>query len=396
MCAIDKTDLRNLTALCGKRIMEAGAESKDSVIALIEEEVFSAYPWEDMGFLYLQIQKVYGMLRGSLGSLSYLLEDKKINEIMANAPDSVFIEKEGSLRKIADGFIDREEMNTVIRKMAGRVHREINEKNPILDARLSDGSRVHAVLGNVAIGGPALTIRKFSGTFITVREMVKNGSIPSALAQDLKCWVEAGYNIFVSGGTSSGKTTFLNALSGFIPPRERVIVIEDSLELQLPSIANIVRLEVKNANAAGEGAVQMNDLIKASLRMRPDRILVGEVRGKEVSDMLQALNTGHSGMSTGHGNSVRGMLRRLEAMYLSGSDMPLDAVRMQIGEAIEIMVHMQRSGDGRRKVVEVQELMEYRNGDYLLHPLYLQSGELLLQKTDELNNNGKLKLLAEK
>ena len=244
--------------------------------------------------------------------------------------------------------------------------------HPILDARLPGGSRVNAVYKNVAAGGPALTIRKFARERITMEEMVRSGTLTESCASYLKTLVSCGYNIFVSGGTSSGKTTFLNALSDFIPPKERVIVIEDSTELAMSHIANLVQMECRNANTMGQGMISMDMLIKTSLRMRPDRIIVGEVRGKEVADMMQAMNTGHDGcLATGHGNSVSGMLRRLEAMYLMGVQIPMDAIRAQIVEGIDIMIHLGRLPGGARKVLEVQELVDFENGKYVLNPLFL-------------------------
>lgn len=258
------------------------------------------------------IKKVYAKTRSKLGMLEPYINDESINEIMVNGKDHFFFEDSDGIGFVFDCFDSTEELEEIIRNIAAGVHREINEMNPILDARLADGSRVNAVYKNVAVDGPVLTIRKFSKDRITIDEMVGHGTLTRECADFLKTLVECGYNIFVSGGTSSGKTTFLNALSDYIPQEERVIVIEDSTELQLERIENLVQMECHNANTMGQGQISMDMLIKTSLRMRPDRIIVGEVRGREVADMLQAMNTGHDGsMSTGHGNSVAGMLRRL-------------------------------------------------------------------------------------
>ena len=327
------------------------------------------------------MNRVFGRLRGSLGILTGLLEDEEINEIMVNGPDRIFVERGSRLERICESFDSEEELESVIRRIASSVHREINELEPILDARLPDGSRVHAVLKNVAIGGPVLTVRKFRKRKITMDDLVMYGSLTEECAEALRGYVECGYNIFVSGGTSTGKTTFLNALADYIPSSERVITIEDSAELQMDVIDDLVRMECRNANSSGKGIITMGMLIKASLRMRPDRIVVGEVRGEEVRDMLQALNTGHSGMSTGHGNSSFGMLRRLEAMYLQGADVPIDAIRAQISEAIDLMVQLVRLGDGRRRVVSVDEVAGIENGSYRMNRLFEMNGEGLLVPT---------------
>lgn len=327
------------------------------------------------------VERVFGRLRGSLGILTGLLSDDSINEIMVNGPDSVFVEKGDRIVKTDERFDSTEELESVIRRIASSVHREINELEPILDARLPDGSRVHAVLKNIAIGGPVLTVRKFRRQKITMEDMVRSGTLTEECAAALKNYVECGYNIFVSGGTSTGKTTFLNALADYIPPSERVITIEDSAELQMDVIGDLVRMECRNANSAGKGTVTMGMLIKASLRMRPDRIIVGEVRGEEVRDMLQALNTGHSGMSTGHGNSSEGMLRRMEAMYLQGQDVPLDAVRAQISEAIDLLIQLVRLSDGRRRVVSIDEIAGTEGGRYRLNRLFEMDGSGALVAT---------------
>ena len=336
---------------------------------------------------------IYGKLRGSLGNISHLLVDDNVNEIMLNGHMNGFIEKQGKIIPIGQTFVSDKEMEKVIRRIATSCRREINELSPILDARLSDGSRVNAVLKNVALDGPVLTIRKFRHKKIRIEEMIESGSITDEAANSLRILVSGGMNIFVCGGTSSGKTTFLNALADYIPKGERVITIEDSAELQLGEIENLVRMECRNANVTGKGIVNMAMLIRSSLRMRPDRIIVGEVRGEEVSDMLQALNTGHSGMSTGHGNTIKGMLRRLEAMYVMGSSMPIDAIRSQIVEGIDIMVHIARLNDGSRQVLEIAEITNGDAGGYTLNSLYEIDRKMILRKVNKtLNDDVKLRL----
>ncbi|MEY8295920.1 MAG: CpaF family protein [Emergencia timonensis] len=340
------------------------------------------------------IKKVYAKTRSKLGMLEPYINDESINEIMVNGKDHFFFEDSDGIGFVFDCFDSTEELEEIIRNIAAGVHREINEMNPILDARLADGSRVNAVYKNVAVDGPVLTIRKFSKDRITIDEMVGHGTLTRECADFLKTLVECGYNIFVSGGTSSGKTTFLNALSDYIPQEERVIVIEDSTELQLERIENLVQMECHNANTMGQGQISMDMLIKTSLRMRPDRIIVGEVRGREVADMLQAMNTGHDGsMSTGRGNSVAGMLRRLEAMYLMSAQIPMDAIRAQIVEGIDIMVHLGRLENGNRRVIEVQELLDFENGKYVLNPLFALDGDMELVSTgNRIRSRGKLLL----
>ena len=391
---VEREIWRGIVQLYAKKASEGeDAGSREEIEEEIENMILNHHEELSLDEAEYISKRLYGRLKGDLGPLSYLLGDKEITEIMVNGPREVFIEKKGHLLRVEDSFDDEEDLNLVIRKIAASVHREINELNPILDARLPDGSRVNAIMNNVAIGGPSLTIRRFSKEKITLDDMVLSGSLTKEAAEDLKVLVKAGFNIFVSGGTSSGKTTFLNALADYIPRDERVVVIEDSLELQLEDTENIVRLECRNANSLGRGKITMNDLIKASLRMRPDRIVVGEVRGSEAQDMLQSLNTGHSGLSTGHGNSSAGMLRRLEAMYLSGADIPIDAIRAQITEGIDIMVHLMRGSDGKRRVVEIQELCGFKSENYLLNPLYkVDENQVLSWTGRRLNDGTKLRL----
>jgi len=294
-----------------------GNLSDQAVLRIIEDQVLENQIDMDLQTCREVILRIFAKIRSKLGMLQRYIEDESINEIMVNGRENFFYEDGMGIHRVEDVFDSTEELEEIIRNIAADVHREINEMNPILDARLKNGSRVNAVYKNVAVGGPVLTIRKFSKDRFTAADMVRRGTLTQQCADYLCAAVECGYNLFVSGGTSSGKTTFLNAISDFIPENERVIVIEDSTELQIGNIPNLVQMECHNANSMGQGSVSMDMLIRTSLRMRPDRIIVGEVRGKEVADMLQAMNTGHSGsMSTGHGNSVTGMLRRLEAMYL--------------------------------------------------------------------------------
>ncbi len=321
------------------------------------------------------VERLFLSLRKEMDILQPYIEDKSISEIMVNGKDDIFIEKNGRTEKVSLAFDSTEDLEELIRRIAARVHREINELNPILDARLSDGSRVNAIYKNIALNGPILTIRKFPDNAMTMDDLIRLGTIMSYEAELLKLLVSAGYNCFVCGGTSSGKTTMLNVLSQVIPHHERIVVIEDSAELQIDQVENIVRLECRNANIQGKGEVDMAQLVKASLRMRPDRIIIGEVRGKEVMDMIQAMNTGHDGsMSTGHANSISGMLKRLEAMFLQAANFPVSAIRNQITEGIDIMIHMSRGQDGRRRVMEIAEIEGMKDGEIILNKLY-ENGE---------------------
>ena len=376
-----------------KKILEKGELTDEEVIDMIEEELFRSDPVMSPDGYEEAVFRIFGRIRSRLGPLYRLAGDRDINEIMVNGFENVFVEKRGEIKRVKSVFTSTGELEDVIRNIAAEVRREINELNPILDARLSDGSRVNAVYKNIALSGPVLTIRKFSRNRMTMKKLTELGSLTEECAQMLRTLVESGYNIFVSGGTSSGKTTFLNALSDFIPEEKRVIIIEDSAELQLTGVDNLVQMECHNANSLGKGLVSMDMLIKTSLRMRPDYIIIGEVRGREVADMLQALNTGHCGMSTGHGNSVRGMLRRLEAMYLMAGKLPLEAIRAQIVEALDIMVHLARTADGRRRVIEVQEIAGIEGDNYVLNPLFLPGEDMRLKRTEnEICRNIKLKL----
>mgnify|MGYP003364130310 FL=1 len=335
-----------------------------------------------------------------LDILQELVDDPDITEIMVNGKDYIFIEKKGRLSRWDKAFDSAEQLEDLIQQIVSRVNRTVNLSSPIADARLEDGSRVHVVLAPVAVDGPVLTIRKFPEP-VTMDKLIRLGSISREAAVFLRTAVRAGYNIFVSGGTGSGKTTFLNALSEFIPEDERVITIEDSAELQIRHVPNLVRLETRVENRDGSREISMRDLIRASLRMRPDRILVGEVRGAEALEMLQAMNTGHDGsVSTGHGNSPRDMVTRLETMVLMAADLPLAAVRNQIASALELMVHLGRMRDKSRKVLEIAEVIGCENGEVRLEPLFTfrekqardgQWVEGALEKVGELRNREKLR-----
>lgn len=316
--------------------------------------------------------QVFSSIRG-LGLLDDIIRDDDITEVMINGPKNIFIEKNGRLQKLEQQFESERRLEDIIQRIVGMAGREVNQANPIVDTRLPDGSRVNVVLPPIALCGPTMTIRKFSRTPMTMDMLIRYGSITKEIAHKLELLVKAKYNIFISGGTGSGKTTFLNALSNYIPKEERVITIEDSAELQITGIENLVSMETRNANAAGAGQITIRDLIKSSLRMRPERIIVGEVRGGEALDMLQAMNTGHDGsLSTGHANSTKDMLSRLETMVLQGAaGLPLEAIRQQVASAVDIIIHLSRLRDHSRKTMEICEIVDYKDGEIVLNPLYV-------------------------
>lgn len=319
-----------------------------------------------------------------MGILQELLDDDTITEIMVNGSENIFIEQNGHLKKWDKQFKDKDGLDHIARKIAALSDRIVNESVPIADTRLKDGSRVNIVLPPIALDGPVITIRKFYDRPLTIERLIKLGSVTKEAAEFLQNAVKARYNIFISGGTGSGKTTFLNALSNYIPSDERVITIEDSAELQIKNVSNLVRLEARNANVEGKNEITIRDLIKSSLRMRPDRIIVGEVRGAEAIDMLQAMNTGHSGsLSTGHSNSAKDMLTRIETMVIMGMDIPVMAVKQQIESAIDIVVHLSRMRDKTRKVVEISEVAGIEDGQICLNTLYA------FEEDDE-DENGKV------
>ncbi len=349
------------------------------------------------------IRMVFSSIRG-LGILDEILSDDSITEIMINGPDNIFVEKSGQVYRLNRKFESQRHLEDVIQKIVGKAGKEVNQANPIVDTRLPDGSRVNVVLPPISLLGPIVTIRKFSKTPMTVEQLIRYGSITPDVAVVLQRLVRAKYNIFISGGTGSGKTTFLNALSNFIPGDERIITIEDSAELQIRNIQNLVSLETRNANTSGKGEITIRDLIKSALRMRPERIVVGEVRGAEALDMLQAMNTGHDGsLSTGHANSTKDMLSRLETMVLQGNaGLPLAAVRQQIASALDIVIHLSRLRDKSRKTMEITEVLGCKNGEIILNPLYVfkESSESTLDKVEgmlvrtgnALQNDQKLRL----
>jgi pilus assembly protein CpaF len=355
---------------------------------------------------YISIQDKIRLRRDIFNSirrldiLQELIEDTAITEIMVNGPNHIFIERDGKIYPSGRCFESIQKLEDVVQQIVSHSNRIINEASPIVDSRLPDGSRVNIVLSPVSLEGPVITIRKFPETPMTMERLIELEAISREAAAFLQRLVTAGYNIFISGGTGSGKTTFLNVLSNFIPFGERIITIEDSVELQIRNISNLVRLEVRNANSEGCNEITIRDLIKTSLRMRPDRIIVGEVRDVAAVDMLQAMNTGHDGsMSTGHANSPADMLNRLETMVLLGAEIPLSAIRRQIASAIDIVVHLGRLRDRSRRLLEITEILDCREGEIQLNPLYVfeetgeengrVKGELAVKNT--LKGTGKLK-----
>ncbi len=347
---------------------------------------------------YELINQIYNSIK-KLGVLQPLLDDKGITEIMINGPSDIFIERDGRLMRAEETFADKTELEDIVQRIVSRVNREVTAASPICDARLEDGSRINIVLDPIALNGPIVTIRKFPEKVINFQDLISWGAISAEAAEFLEACVRAKYNIFVSGGTGSGKTTFLNALSNFIPKDERIITIEDSAELQIQNVENLVRLETRNANTEGKGAITIRDLIKSSLRMRPERIVVGEVRGAEALDMLQAMNTGHDGsLSTGHANSPSDMLSRLETMVLTGANFPIEAIRQQIASALDLIVHLGRLSDKSRKTLYITEVLGYEQGEYKLNEIFaferedeLKNGKIIgrLQRNGKMKNNHK-------
>ena len=317
-------------------------------------------------------EQIYSSIRG-FGLLDSIMTDDNITEVMINGPKNIFVEEAGKVRKIERTFESERKLRDVIQRIVAQAGREVTEANPIVDTRLPNGSRVNVVLPPISLNGSIVTIRKFSKEPMTMKKLIEYGSLNEGIASLLELLIQARYNIFVCGGTGSGKTTFLNALSNFIPKDERIITIEDSAELQIEGVQNLVSLETRNTNSSGAGEVNIRDLIKSSLRMRPDRIIVGEVRGGEALDMLQAMNTGHDGsLSTGHANSTFDMMNRLETMVLQGAEgLPLMAIRQQIGSALDIVIHLSRLRDHSRKTMEITEVLGVNaNGEYMLNPIF--------------------------
>lgn len=364
----------------------AGEVDDAAALAAIEEALLMSDLCRDAGASEMAglVERVFLALRRDLYILDPLMARDDVTEIMVNGAGKIFIEDGVGMHRYPLAFESEKALMEVIRRLASSVDREINELHPIVDARTADGARVNAVYGNIALDGPALTIRRFPAVNYTMEDLIAFGTVTKECASFLEELVRRRYNLFISGGTSSGKTTFLNVLSEAIPAEERVVVIEDSAELRIRSVNNLVRLECRKQNREGRGAVGMEDLIRTSLRMRPDRIIVGEVRGAEVVDMINAMNTGHDGsLSTGHGNSVRGMLRRLESMFLQGTSFPLEAIRAQIAEGIDLIVHLGRLADGRRVVLEVAEVRPAEDGRIVSAPLFLFDRERGLEKTGD-------------
>lgn len=375
MCAYWKT-LDERKKVVRERVLEeipAGSECSDSeLLVLIERHISSLSASE-----YLRLEEkrrlrhmVFNSIRG-MDVLQDILDDEEVTEIMVNGPRHIFVEKEGSLKETGLVFEHQGRLEDIAQQIASQGNRIVNESSPILDVRLEDGSRVNIVVPPIAIEGPVITIRKFPKEAMTMKKLIQMGAATEEVEEFLKKLVRAKYNIFISGGTGAGKTTFLNILSNFIPHNERVITIEDSAELQIQNIDNLVRLEARNANVEGKNEVTIRDLVKSALRMRPDRIIVGEIRDSAAIDLLTALNTGHDGsLSTGHANSPRDMLNRLETLVLMGLDIPLAAVRQQIASGIDLVIHLGRLRDKSRRVLEISEVGDVVEGEIVLHTLY--------------------------
>ena len=342
------------------------------VLELIDDEIVRAKRAGNLSLdeMKKMRQELFNAIR-RLDILQDLIEDSSVTEIMINGPDNIFVEREGRVSRTDMAFVSKEKLEDVVQQIVSACNRVVNESSPIVDARLGNGDRVNVVLPPVALNGPIVTIRRFPEKPIRMEDLLAFGSLSEEIAAFLNCIVRAGYNIFISGGTGSGKTTFLNALSEYIPAGERIITIEDNAELQIRHIENLVRLEARNANVEGCRPITIRDLIKSALRMRPDRIVVGEVRGSEAIDMIQAMNTGHDGsMSTGHANSAGDMLARLETMILMGMDLPLPAIRGQIASAIDLIVHLGRLRDRSRKLLEISEVTGMQDGCIMTAPIF--------------------------
>ena len=344
----------------------------EEVLGLIDEEIIRAKREGELSLDEMKQMRMelFNAIR-RLDVLQELIEDSTVTEIMINGPDHIFIERAGKIQRTDRTFVSKEKLEDVVQQIVSACNRVVNESTPIVDARLANGDRVNVVLPPVALNGPIVTIRRFPEKPIRMEDLLGFGSIPENIAAFLSCIVRAGYNIFISGGTGSGKTTFLNALSEYIPAEERVITTEDNAELQIRHIENLVRLEARNANVEGCRPISIRDLIRSALRMRPDRVIVGEVRGSEAIDMVQAMNTGHDGsLSTGHANSAQDMLARLETMILMGMDLPLPAIRGQLASAIDVIIHLGRLRDRTRKLLEICEVTGMEDGRIVTAPLF--------------------------
>lgn len=363
--------------LVRRRVRQEEAYSDDEVKAIILQVIAQQHKKEWIG-LRERVNigtRIFHALRG-LDVLQPLLEDEAVTDIMVNGASHIYYEKNGQMLRYEECFESEKRLEDLIQQIVGNVNRSVNEANPIVDARLADGSRVHVVLPPIALNGPVLTIRRFRKKPITIDELIQWGTLTEEMACFLQQAVEKKKNIFVCGGTASGKTTLLNVLSNFIPPQERIITIEDAAELRLAKLENVVTMETRNQNAEGKGQISMRELIKASLRMNPDRIIVGEVRGGEALDMLQAMNTGHEGsLSTGHANSCRDMLMRIETMVLMGAEMPLEAIRQQMASAIDLLVYVEKGKEGKRRLSEIVEVKGYVDGQVQTETILCKKGE---------------------
>lgn len=378
MGKMDKCKEKTLQELIIERIDLSRHLSEEEVRELIDEQIRaeSKRQYLDIGVREQLRKDIFHSVR-QLGILQKLIEDPEITEIMVNGTSGIFIEKGGRLKKLDIRFDSREKLKHIIRQITSECNRVVNEASPIVDARLSDGARVNVVLEPIALNGPILTIRRFPAKPITMEQLISLGSVTEECREWLKTRVEAGCNILVSGGTGSGKTTFLNVLSQFIPEDERVITIEDSAELQLNGITNLVSMETRNANVEGCREITIRDLIRTSLRMRPDRLIIGEVRGQEAVDMLQSVNVGHSAMTTVHANSVRDVVSRLETMVLMGMEIPVSAIRKQIASGFDYMIHLGRLKDGSRHVLEIAQPVGVVDGEVEMKTVFCfeQSGK---------------------
>ena len=391
---INEKETERLIAIVRSEIDLSSDSDEEEVKVLIAQTVYretfeNNYSYKDRDNL---VKIIFDSIR-KLDVLQELIEDEEISEIMVNGYDRLFVEKRGSIFEWPKKFASKEKLDDVIQQIVSSCNRAVNESEPIVDARLPGGERVNIVLSPPAVIGPIMTIRRFPKEVFTMEKLVDNGSITEEAAEFLKSSVRAGYNCFVSGGTSSGKTTLLNVLSEFIPKGERVITIEDSAELQINSVENLVRLETRNSNSSGCEAITIKDLIKTALRMRPDWVIVGEVRGAEVADMLQAMNTGHFSMSTGHANSSKDMITRLEAMYLQNAEIPLESIRRQIASGIDIMIHLERGANGVRRVTEISEVTSEEDKSIVLRKLFdteITGSKYVLRRVGELKDTYKM------
>lgn len=397
--------LKEIEEKIGKILLEREFSDQD-LFALIKDEVekYSKKEYLNIDEKIAAVDKIYSRIRG-FGVIDDLIDDDEISEIMINGYDQIFVEKNGRLYPSSLRFENKKQLEDVVFKMVGKAGREINTANPIVDVRLNSGERVNVVIEPIVEKGPIVTIRKFPKKAITGEDLIKTGTVTKTALNFLENLVKTKYNIFISGGTSAGKTTLLNVLTNFIDEKERIVLIEDSAEIRLdPKIKNHVSMEVRQANSAGVGKITVRDLIKTSLRMRPERIIVGEVRGAEAIDMLQAMNTGHEGsMSTGHANSAKDMFSRLETMIMQNyENIPLNAIKEMITTSIEFVVHISRMRDSTRHITEISEVLRYQNGKILLNPIYIfeenknskidKVNGSLIRTTNKINNDFKLRI----